>query len=490
MSAPALVRNQRLDVLPFTREHTRLLIGSGIGWAMDAMDVGLISFVIVQLSAQWNLSAPAKSWIATAGFVGMALGASVGGLLADRLGRRSVFTVTLLIYGLATGASALAMGVGALIALRFLVGLGLGAELPVASTLVSEFAPPRIRGRVVVWLEAFWAVGWTVAAIVGYYVVPVGTAGWRWAFAIGAAPALYAVWVRRGLPESVRFLSSHGRHAEAEAVVERFERAAGLHDDAAHPALAAPPVAGLDAAAEPAVGKAASGTRGTTATESASTTPSRAGEKTATGRRGTASSSVQGVGALWRGGMARRTMAIWAVWFFVNFAYYGAFTWLPTILVGDGLSITKSLHYTLIITLAQLPGYACAAFSIEKIGRRSTLTVFLLGAAAAAGLFSQAGSTVAIIAAGMGLSFFNLGAWGALYAVTPEIYPTALRGTGSGWAAGFGRVASIITTLTVPTLHAATGTAFVFGLFAAVFVLAAVASWGLPEMRGASLVEE
>jgi putative MFS transporter len=90
----------------------------------------------------------------------------------------------------------------------------------------------------------------------------------------------------------------------------------------------------------------------------------------------------------------------------------------------------------------------------------------------------------------MALSFFNLGAWGALYAVTPEIYPTALRGTGAGWAAGFGRIASIIATLVVPTLHAATGTGFVFGLFAVVFALGAVAAWALPEMRGRTLAED
>ncbi|MDR1151854.1 MAG: MFS transporter [Bifidobacteriaceae bacterium] len=463
MTTAALDRNERLDALPFTREHTRLLVGSGIGWAMDAMDVGLISFVIVQLSAQWNLTAGEKSWIATAGFVGMAVGASLGGLLADRIGRRQVFAITLLIYGLATGASALAWSVGALIVLRFAVGLGLGAELPVASTLVSEFAPPRIRGRVVVWLEAFWAVGWTAAALVGFYVVPSGANGWRWAFAIGAAPALYAVWLRRSLPESVRFLTRHGRDAEAEAVVARFERAADAATSARGPLTRAP--------------------RAPSAIHSA-------GDGTATAQgEGPASSEPHRVGDLWRAGMARRTVAIWGVWFCVNFAYYGAFTWLPTILVGDGLSITKSLQYTLVITLAQLPGYACSAFAIERWGRRTTLTVFLAGSAAAAGLFSQAGAPWAIIAAGMALSFFNLGAWGALYAVTPEIYPTSLRGTGAGWAAGFGRVASIITTLMVPTLHQATGTGFVFALFAGVFVLAAVASWALPEMRGKTLLD-
>ncbi len=170
-------RTQRLDALPFTAEHRRLLVGSGAGWALDALDVGLISFIIAQLTVQWRLSPTEASWIASIGFVGMAIGATLGGLLADRLGRRQVFALTLLGYGACTGLSALAWSVGALIVFRFLVGLGLGAELPVASTLVSEFAPPRIRGRVVVILESVWAVGWTLSALIGFLVVPRGDDG-------------------------------------------------------------------------------------------------------------------------------------------------------------------------------------------------------------------------------------------------------------------------------------------------------------------------
>jgi len=168
----------RLDALPFTRPHLRVLTGSGLGWALDAMDVGLISFIIAVLAQQWQLSPAETGWIASIGFVGMAIGASVGGLLADRLGRRQVFAITLLIYGIATGASALAGGVALLLVLRFFVGLGLGAELPVASTYVSEFAPAAIRGRLIVILEAFWAVGWTASALIGYFVIPASkTAG-------------------------------------------------------------------------------------------------------------------------------------------------------------------------------------------------------------------------------------------------------------------------------------------------------------------------
>ncbi|SEP04774.1 MFS transporter [Trujillonella endophytica] len=437
----APTRSQRLDRLPFTREHGRLVGGSGIGWALDAMDVGLISFVMAALREQWSLSSTQLSWIASIGFVGMALGATLGGLLADRFGRRQVFALTLLLFGFATGAAALSWSVGALLVFRFLIGLGLGAELPVASTLVSEYAPARLRGRIVVALEAFWAVGWLLAAIIGYVVVPRSDAGWRWALLLGAAPAVYAVVVRRGLPESVRFLELRGRTGEAEAAVRRFERSAGV----------APP------AGEPPAGDAAP--------PSVPASPAR----------------------LWDPAHRRRTAALWTVWFGINFAYYGAFIWLPTLLVASGLSLVQSFGYTLVITLAQLPGYAVAAVLVEVWGRRPTLATFLAGSALSAGLFAVADGTATVLAFGMALSFFNLGAWGAVYAVTPEVYPTALRGTGAGAAAGFGRIASIAAPLCVPPLLDAGGEPLVFGVFAAFFLMAATASLWLPEQRGRTL---
>ena len=433
-------RSQRLDALPWTRKHTRLLGGSGIGWALDAMDVGLISFVIAQLVVVWKVEPSELSWVASAGFLGMAIGASLGGLLADRLGRRQVFALTLLVYGVFTGLSALSWSIGALIALRFLVGLGLGAELPVASTLVSEFAPARIRGRIIVILESFWAVGWTAAALIGYFIVPMSDDGWRWALALGAVPAVWAIFVRLRLPESVRFLEAKGRHGEAEKIVAEFEDAAGV---------SSPPVA-----VEP-------------------PPPAVTAERP--------------VATLFGARLRRRTISLWIVWFCVNFAYYGAFIWLPTVLVAQGFSLVRSFEYTLLITLAQLPGYAVSAWLVEKWGRRLTLAVFLAGSAVSAGLFGTAGDVTAILVFGSMMSFFNLGAWGALYAVTPELYPTRVRGTGAGWAAGFGRLASIIAPLCVPLLLLAGGVALPFGVFAAVFAIAAITALTLPDLRGKAL---
>lgn len=440
-STDAVRVSERLDALPFTRRHAKILGGSGLGWALDAMDVGLISFVIAALSVQWQLAPTEASWIASVGFAGMAIGASVGGLLADRFGRRHVFALTLLVYGLATGASALVGGLAALLVLRFVVGLGLGAELPVASTYVSEFAPARMRGRLIVFLEAFWAVGWTAAALIGYLVVPSSADGWRWAFALGAIPAAYALIVRWGLPESPRWLASRGRNAEAVVIVRDLEAAAGR--------------VALEASTE---GVAAS-----------------------------APAARPRVSALWAPGLRARTVSLWVLWFCVNFSYYGAFIWIPTILVAQGYDLVRSFGFTLIITLAQLPGYAVAAWLIETWGRRATLATFLAGSAVAAVLFGTASGEFAVIATGMMLSFFNLGAWGALYAATPETYPTTLRATGAGWAAGVGRIASIIAPLAVPPLLGLGGAQLLFVVFAAFFAIAVVAALFLREQRGRAL---
>ena len=445
--AETLTRAERLDRLPFTRKHGKLLVGSGIGWALDAMDVGLISFVMAALGAQWGLKPDMLGYIAMIGFVGMAVGASLGGWLADRIGRRNVFALTLVVYGVATGASALVPGpegvgimaaVAILATLRFFVGLGLGAELPVASTLVSEYAPKAIRGRVIVGLEAFWAVGWIMAALLGYFLIPVSEDGWRWALGVGIVPTLYALYVRFGLPESVRYLEKQGRVEEAAAAVRIYEEAANV----------------------PAVPSPDQGASANTATES-----------------------------IWSPQYRVRTAALWIVWFCINLSYYGAFIWIPSILVGRGFPLVRSFGFTLIITLAQLPGYAVAAWLIEVWGRRITLSVFLLGSAISAGLFGFAPTETLIIVFGCMLSFFNLGAWGALYAVGPELYPTGVRGTGTGAAAGFGRIASIITTSPwfVPVLLAVGGVALPFSVFGVAFLIAAGAALLLPEQRGTAL---
>ena len=436
-----LSRNARLDRLPFNAAHRKLLVASGIGWAFDAMDVGLVSFVVAAIAADphFNLNATEKSWVLSVGFVGMAIGAALGGYFADRVGRKTVFTATLVIFGLANAGMACSWTLVALLIARFIIGLGLGAELPVASTLVSEFSPTRHRWRMTVLLESFWAVGWIIAAAIGAFVIPnTGDWGWRWALLIGALPLLYAVVTRAHIPESVRFLESKGREDEAEQAVRYFEQASGVA-----------PVASPKAEPLPAI---------------------RTRE-------------------LFGHQYLARTVAIWLTWFFVNFSYYGAFTWMPSLLADQFGSLTSSFGYTLIISLAQLPGYFLAAWLVEIWGRRRTLSVFLAVSAVAAFAFSQAGSVAAVIGFGMLLSASNLGAWGVLYAVTPEIYPTRLRGAASGAAAAVGRVAAIIAPLLVPWFLTLSGgnKTVAFVIFAVAFVLGCIAALCLPERKGLDL---
>ena len=228
----------RLHALPLSRFHFRLLGLIGLGWLFDAMDTGMVSFVLVTLASEWQLDAQQSGWIVSVGFIGMALGAVLSGWAADRFGRRNVFAATMVLYGAATGLCALAPNLPFLLICRFWVGFGLGGQLPVAVSLVSEYAPPRLRGRFIVLLESFWGLGWLAAALVSYYLIP--HYGWRSAFFAGAVPLFYAFAVWKRLPESVAYLLAANRLDEAHTLLCRLESQAGLTPAATAIAPSAP----------------------------------------------------------------------------------------------------------------------------------------------------------------------------------------------------------------------------------------------------------
>ncbi|WP_342716502.1 MFS transporter [Bacillus paramycoides] len=354
----------------------RKLLGiAGLGWLFDAMDVGMLSFVMVALQKDWGLSTQEMGWIGSINSIGMAVGALVFGILSDKIGRKSVFIITLLLFSIGSGLTALTTTLAMFLVLRFLIGMGLGGELPVASTLVSESVEAHERGKIVVLLESFWAGGWLIAALISYFVIP--KYGWEVAMVLSAVPALYALYLRWNLPDSPRF--------------QKVEK-------------------------RPSV--------------------------------------IENIKSVWSGEYRKATIMLWILWFSVVFSYYGMFLWLPSVMVLKGFSLIKSFQYVLIMTLAQLPGYFTAAWFIERLGRKFVLVTYLIGTACSAYLFGVAESLTVLIVAGMLLSFFNLGAWGALYAYTPEQYPTVIRGTGAGMAAAFGRIGGILGPLLVGYLVA------------------------------------
>ncbi|AZR80159.1 MULTISPECIES: MFS transporter [Bacillus cereus group] len=354
----------------------RKLLGiAGLGWLFDAMDVGMLSFVMVALQKDWGLSTQEMGWIGSINSIGMAVGALIFGILSDKIGRKSVFIITLLLFSIGSGLTALTTTLAMFLVLRFLIGMGLGGELPVASTLVSESVEAHERGRIVVLLESFWAGGWLIAALISYFVIP--KYGWEVAMVLSAIPALYALYLRWNLSDSPRF--------------QKVEK-------------------------RPSV--------------------------------------IENIKSVWSGEYRKATIMLWILWFCVVFSYYGMFLWLPSVMVLKGFSLIKSFQYVLIMTLAQLPGYFTAAWFIERLGRKFVLVTYLIGTACSAYLFGVADSLTVLIVAGMLLSFFNLGAWGALYAYTPEQYPTVIRGTGAGMAAAFGRIGGILGPLLVGYLVA------------------------------------
>ena len=436
---------ERLEKLPVGSFHYKLLMVTGLGWLFDSMDTGLIAFVLPVLAKEWGLTTAQMGWIGSIGLIGMALGAIISGTVADKIGRKKVFSITVLLYSLATGACALAWSYESLLVFRFLVGFGLGGELPVAATLMSEYAPSHLRGRFIVLLESFWGVGWLVAACISYLIIP--KFGWQIAFVLGTLPALYVFLIRLHMPESIRYLLSKDRIEEAKEIILMLEKK-------------------LNVKSEDFTGKL---------------TPAELGQGVA----------QPGSKTLWSSAMAKRTLMLWLAWFGIVYSYYGIFMWLPSIVFQQGFAVVKTFEYVLIMTIAQLPGYYCAAWLVDVIGRKYTLSLFLLMSGVASYFFGNAGTPESLLMWGAIMSFFNLGAWGVIYTYTPELYPTNIRALGSGWAAGFGRLGGMIAPALVGVMLAnQLGINNVFMMFAAVLVAVAAIVLGLGiESRQKSLEE-
>lgn len=423
--------SMRIDRLPSTPMLKKILFLTGIGWMFDAMDQGMVSGVMAAIAKDWGLTPQQLGLLGSIGMLGMAIGAALSGMVADKWGRRTVIMITLIIYGVSSALSAFAINYPMLLVLRFITGFGLGGELPAASTLISEYSPTKIRGRNVIFLESFWAWGWIIAAMVAYLFIPLY--GWRMAFLVGGIPALFAVYLRKKVPESPRFLEAVGRHEEANKLVAKMEKQAGIEYEKA------------------------------------------SFEKESKSEAGKLHVRLF---ELWSRKYIRSTVVLWAIWFGINFGYYGFVLWTPTLLVGRGFDLVKSFEFTLIMCLAQLPGYFSAAYLVEKVGRKKVLSIYFAGTAVAAWLFGHAGTTPEVLLYGSLLYFFSLGAWGCVYAYTPEVYPTQARASGTGWASAFGRLGAFSAPFVVPVIYQAfgekSGYSYVFAVLAAVFAVVAI----------------
>ena len=408
-TAGAQTVQEAVDQIGFGRFQKRLLGVCGVTWAADAAEVLLLGFALPAIIAEFGISTAQGGLIATATFAGMLVGAWFWGTISDYVGRRAGFQLTVLIFALFGLLSAFAPSWEWLLVLRFITGFGLGGALPLDFSLYAEFLPTKNRGRNLVILESFWALGTVIAAGLAWVLVP--SFGWRPLLASSAVAAALVLWIRRKIPESPRYLAISGKADEAREII------AGIARENGQPAPEQDLVAGER--------------------QSGST-----------------------VARLWAPGLRQMTLMLWVTWFCISLAYYGIFTWLPQAFIQQGFSSLQTYQNTFLLALAQVPGYFSAAYLVERLGRRNTLGLYLLASGVFTFLFAVVTGFGGLLASAMLMSFFALGAWAALYAWTPESYPTEIRTTGMGWASGMARVAGVIT----PTLG---GILFGFALLSA-----------------------
>jgi MFS transporter, putative metabolite:H+ symporter len=415
---------EAVDRIGFGRFQKRLLAVCGVTWAADGAEVLLLGFALPSIIGEFGITTAQGGLIASATFAGMLVGAWFWGTISDYIGRRLGFQLTVMIFALFGLLSAFAPSWEWLLILRFVTGFGLGGALPLDFSLYAEFLPTENRGRRLVLLESFWAVGTIIAAGLAWLIVP--SFGWRPLLATSALAAVLVLWIRSTIPESPRYLAISGKRDEAREILADIARTNGR--------------------------------------------PEPEEELVADERQ-----EGNPVGKLWRPGLGRSTLMLWLAWFCISLAYYGIFTWLPQAFVQQGFSSLQTYQNTFLLALAQLPGFFSAAYLIERWGRRNTLGVYLIASGVFTFLFATVTGFTGLLASAMLMSFFALGAWGSLYAWTPELYPTEIRTTGMGWASGMARVAGIIT----PTLG---------GILFAVSLLSALSLWAAAFVLGGIVV--
>lgn len=424
----------RLDRLPMSGFHRRIMWLIGIGMFFDGFDIYVASTV---------LGATLKSGFSTLGqnalfvsltFLGMMLGSLATGFLGDRFGRRFTYQANLAVFGLASLGAALAPNMSVLIACRFVMGLGLGAENVVGYSTLTEFVPPQKRGRLQGLMAVFVVSGLPVAGLIGLLLIP--SFGWRAMFVLGGVGALGVWYARKSLPESPRWLDSVGRHDEADVILRRIE--AEVTAERGGKPLPSPASTRPGASAQPALSFA----------------------------------------SLFSGAMLQRMIVGCVTLVVINTLLYGFVTWLPTFFVHQGFSIAKSFGFALVMSLGAPIGSAIGALTADAWGRKPTIIGSSLAAILFGAMYPFITSPVILPIVGLLLTIPIYVLVALLFAVyVPELFPTEVRLRASGVCNTLGRGATIVTPFIVVSLFGQYGIvgvlAMMIGLLAAQIVVVA-----------------
>jgi putative MFS transporter len=405
----------RLDRLPVSAFHRRVFALVAIGMFFDGFDIYIVGTVLgTTLKSGFSTMGQNAAFVSMT-FVGMMLGSFFTGFLGDRFGRRFTYQANLALFGLASLAAAFAPNMSVLIALRFLMGVGLGAENVVGYSTLTEFAPAATRGRWLGFMAVVVVTGLPVAVLVSTVMIP--AFGWRSMFVLGGIGALVVWYIRKALPESPRWLESVGRNAEAEALLVRIEAEASRHGTLA-------PVAPSTASA-----------------------PSRA------------------LSTLFVPPLASRMVLGCITLIVINTLIYGFITWLPSFFVKQGLSIAASFNFTLIMSLGAPVGSAIGALTADRWGRKPTLIGASVAAIVFGAIYPFVTDPVVLPLVGFALTVPMYVLVALLFGIyIPELFPTEVRLRASGICNTFGRGATIVTPFLVVKLFTDYGVVGVLAL--------------------------
>lgn len=441
--------DQVVQDLPWKmRVQGKIFIVGGLGYMFDAWDVSLNGFLTPLVGLDFGLSSADRGWVATANLIGMAVGAIVFGSIADRMGRKKSFTVTLLIFAIFSLVGAFSPNYGIFLILRFLAGFGLGGCIPVDYALVGEFSPRRIRGRVLTLLDLFWPIGATLAGVASLAVLDV-PGNWRLMLGMMVLPALLIFFIRRGVPESPIYLARVGREAEAREVIDDLVRRTGATPEPYY----------------------------------------IASQQHAPESEGALKTAVTQFASLWTR-LRKITVVSWSLFISIMVLYYSALSWMPTLLRDAGMTQHASFVGSTLMNLAGIFGAILSAILVDKLGRKVILGIAapLSGFSLVAFGFSINNTTVAMVLLCV-FGFFILATIPVLYAYVAELYPTQIRATGFAWASSMSRTATgLAPILFSAVLWPILGLPTTFALLTVLVIgsIALMAVWG-PETKGREL---
>lgn len=417
---------ERLDRLPVSRWLTGVMAILFLGWLVESYDIGLTGSVLPSLTSVYHLSTGMKSLVSISSSAGVVLGIVPAGRLADRIGRKRVMIGGTIAYSVLTFATGLAPGIGAVITLRVLAGIAMGAVFPLPYAYGAELCPPGVRGKFTGIADTFLSIGYFLSPMLALVLIPsVSASGWRTMFFLGGLPIVFAALAWKFVPESPRWSEAKGRVAEADRVLREIE--ARVEAERGEPL---PPP--MPRQRRPETGPAA---------------------------------RID----------LRRLAMLCTTFGGLFFVFYSIQTFMPTVVHTMGFTLTSAFAFTAVIVGVSIPGKLVEAFLVEHWGRRPVIIAFGTIAAVAALIFGFTRGPAAVLVVGCVMSFFGIGVDPAIKVYTAESFPTAVRGTGTGMTEGIGRLLSgVIGPALIPLLLDAAGVGAVYVLVGGVALIAVV----------------